>query len=102
MALRHCVQAWERGCGLEGTTAPEVRGQGKEAGPPPEGISFVFIYECRVGWRLGNCPKDQSLAANHGPQFGEANAIVVSISWSFCFACGRMAHLALSQSCGSH
>lgn len=28
--------------------------------------------------------------------------MVVYISWSFCFACGRMAHLALSQSCGSH
>lgn len=54
MALRHSVQAWERGGGLEGTTALEVRGQGKEAGPPPEGISFVFIYECGVAWGLGN------------------------------------------------
>lgn len=42
----------EEGPQLEGTTAPEVRGQGREAGPP-SGKAFPLYLFMSVGWRGG-------------------------------------------------
>lgn len=83
MALRHSAPARERGRGLEGTTAPEVRGQGKEAGPLRKAFPLYLFMSVGWGGGWGTDLRINPWQPSQGRQFGEANAMVVSISWSF-------------------